>query len=265
MFDRSKNEPRATAGLTLGAVSKRLRENGFEPVSALEPFGRLLQTTPPIFAPHAPHLLSEHPPAVVVRHPLAVLVLTPLPENPELEQRIRGVLEKRGLMRGPCRIGSDNREARPLRLSDQWVYSDVLDGAVRFDQQTNTGAQLVHSVLPLDASWPDGDLLTVPYAKLPQLGEPLALFEELRGLPLAIAAEKAPPREKPTSRLARLRKLHEERLTELASRARGPSGHVLDSYGKAVPSFPGEPAPDPREDSLATGLEELIGDAEDGR
>jgi hypothetical protein len=54
--------------------------------------------------------------------------------------------------------------------------------------------------------------------------------------------------------------LLEDRMRELASRARPPSGGRLDSLnGRVVPTEPGTPAPDPREDSMARGLATLIG------
>jgi hypothetical protein len=185
----------ASVPLTLGAVANRLRELGYEPVSAIFPQGRIVNTMPAArFEAHPLHLVSEHPPAVLVGPPLAVLVLTP-PEDKALEVRIRTALEKRGLIRGPVRVGSDGREARLIRLQGQGLAGrEMLEGAVRIDHQTNDRVQLVPTFLPLDGRWPEGDLLSVPMAKLPEIdaGAMAKLFEELSMAPYQIASEREP-------------------------------------------------------------------------
>ena len=51
-----------------------------------------------------------------------------------------------------------------------------------------------------------------------------------------------------------------ERMRELASRARGPSGGMFDSRrSRIVPTEPLVPVPDPREDAQAGQLATLIG------
>ena len=55
------------------------------------------------------------------------------------------------------------------------------------------------------------------------------------------------------------------RLAELASSARPPGRHVVDSYGRLVATEPGEPAPDPKEDRMACALATLISRLEDQR
>ena len=58
----------------------------------------------------------------------------------------------------------------------------------------------------------------------------------------------------------------EDRLAELESRAREPSGGHYDSVkGEVVHTEAGEPAPDPKEDRLARSLATLIGYVEDLR
>jgi hypothetical protein len=58
----------------------------------------------------------------------------------------------------------------------------------------------------------------------------------------------------------------DERLSELASRTQPPTGGIYDSlHGRVVPSLPGVPAPDPKDDSMARSLATLIGYVEDLR
>jgi hypothetical protein len=56
----------------------------------------------------------------------------------------------------------------------------------------------------------------------------------------------------------------DDRLRDLASRARGPSGGIYDSrLGRVVHTEPGEQAPDAREDRLACGIATLVGYLQD--
>lgn len=198
MFER-KNDSRGHVPLTLGAVAARLQAQGYQPVSALAPFGRMsmVNTQPmsPQFVPHLVHLVSEHEPAILIRPPLAVLVFTP-PSDKTLELRVRMALEKRGLTRGPVRVGSDGRESRLIRLHGQGAAGpEVLDGVLRIDQQRNEHrVLLVPTFLPLDGRWPDGDLLSVPMARLPEIDtdDLSKLFQEVSSAPYQIATERTP-------------------------------------------------------------------------
>jgi hypothetical protein len=171
-----KNEPRTAAPQTLGASRSKLMALGYEPVSLLAPDADL-----------PPYLVSEHPPAVRTRaaNPLAALILTS-PEDMALVQRIRSVLEGRGLQRGPCRIGSDQSELWPLQCAGDLREWTALDGAVQLICTVPLGAGqgTLSALIPLDGAWLKGDLCSVPYAKLPALsaGEADALRGELESL-----------------------------------------------------------------------------------
>lgn len=187
---------------TLGAVAERLRRNGFEPVSALFPYGQITDVHPMRHAPWRPHLISEHPATIVIRHPLAVLVLTPI-EDRVLAERARAVLTRRGLLDGPARVGSDKRESRPVRLGEAFqrlTSLEALNGAVMIDQQYNDGTAIRFALLPLDGQWRDRDLLSVSAAELPELSDVDGLLSELDKLPYAITDERKPA--KKPSRLA---------------------------------------------------------------
>jgi hypothetical protein len=171
MLEPRKNEPRTATPLTLGATREKLIALGYHVVSALDPHERVQ------YGPH----MSEHLPAVLCR----ALVLTPLPDQ-TLSTRVRALLEKRGLLGGPVRIGSDGREMRPVRFSSQW-HLTALDHSVYLSNQD--------TVLPLDGHWPQADLLTVTYANVPEVNTDWAqaLFQEICMLPYRIAEERAPP------------------------------------------------------------------------
>ena len=199
MSDR-KNESRAAVAPTLGAVREKLIANGYTPVSMLLPVmpqdplspWRQLEPQPP-----PPWLVSEHPAAVQTlnggKH-LGALILK-APEDMVLDQRVRSVLEKRGLTRGPVRVGSDNRELWPLRAGATDLRGSALNGAVElvgvFAGGMGTGLQ--GCLLPMDGAWPRGDLLSVAYDKLPPLEDWRALLSELDRLPHLIAQENRPP------------------------------------------------------------------------
>ncbi|MBS0374795.1 MAG: hypothetical protein JSR73_09420 [Proteobacteria bacterium] len=190
------NNGAASRPLTLGAVAERLRGNGYEPTSALFPFGRLTEDFPLRYGPWPTHLVSEHPPAIVLRHPLAVLILNPI-GDPELNERARAVLTQNGLLQGPVRLGSDGGESRPLRLGEPFQRLQsmgALNGAIALDQQQNDGIAVRSSLLPLDGHWPDGDLLSVGFDDLPEFSGMAGLMRELDQLSFAIANERAPPR-----------------------------------------------------------------------
>jgi hypothetical protein len=186
MLER-KNEPRTPTTLTVGAAREKLIANGYTPVSALAP------------EDSHPWLVSEHPVAVrtLGPNPLALLILTP-GEDSALHQRIQAVLDHRGLNRGPQRIGSDQRTLWPLRSETELMGRAALNGAVELVCAYCPGRfqGLVGSFLPLDGAWPKGDLLSLPYAKLPALSaeEADALFAELTALPFKAAAEQERPK-----------------------------------------------------------------------
>jgi hypothetical protein len=196
MFESKKGAPPALATLTLGAVSKRLRLNGYEAVSAFRPDGRLVVSATTHFEPWPTHVASEDPPSIAVKGPLVVLVLAPaLLEGEELERRTRALLGD--LLGGPVRCGSDGVESRPVRLIGNCQSETALDGAVSIDHSRNVGTHLVPAVLPLDGSWPRGDLTEErnAFTKLPQVDADKlrALFRELDSLPFAMRREKEPP------------------------------------------------------------------------
>jgi hypothetical protein len=177
MFGERKNEPRPAATMTLGAARAKLIANGYgEPVSLLTPDADL-----------PPYMVSEHPAALRTRgpNPLAALILSS-PDDTALDQRVRSILERRGLQRGPCRVGSDQRELWPLQCEGDLREWTVLDGAVQLICTVALGAGqgTLSAVIPLDGAWLKGDLCSVPYAKLPPLsaGDSDALRGELEAL-----------------------------------------------------------------------------------
>jgi hypothetical protein len=186
MLER-KNEPRAPVSLTVGAARERLIALGYAPTSALAP------------EDSHPWLVSEHPVAVrtLGPNPLALLILSP-GEDSALHQGIQAVLDRRGLARGPVRIGSDQRTLWPLRSETELMGRSALNGAVEVVCAHCPGRfqGLMGSFLPLDGTWPRGDLLSVPYAKLPALSaeEADALFDELTALPFKAADARERPK-----------------------------------------------------------------------
>jgi hypothetical protein len=177
MFGERKNEPRPAATSTLGASREKLIANGYgEPVSLLIPDADL-----------PPYVVSEHPVALRTRgsNPLAALILSS-PDDTALDQRIRSIIERRGLQRGPCRVGSDQRELWPLQCQGDLTGWAALDGAVTLICTVNLGMGqgTLASLIPLDGAWLKGDLCSVPYAKLPALSaeDSATLCRELAAL-----------------------------------------------------------------------------------
>jgi len=85
------------------------------------------------------------------------------------------------------RVGSDRRELWPLRAdAGELLRHWALDGAVEllgnYTRGPGSGMEGVH--IPLDGTWPRGDLLSVPYSKLPAISaeDAAALFNELASL-----------------------------------------------------------------------------------
>lgn len=191
--------PPSARSLTLGATRERLVANGYLPVSMLMPFVPQDPSSPWKGGTQSPPpwLVSEHPAAVQTlgggKH-LAGLILTPQADA-VLDRRTRAVLERAGLTRGPVRVGTDRRELWPLRAASRDAHGVALKGAVEmvgvFAGGMGTG--LLGCLLPLDGAWPRGDLLSVPYEKLPDVGDWRALFSELDRLPFQIAQEQRPP------------------------------------------------------------------------
>jgi hypothetical protein len=177
MFGERKNEPRPAATSTLGASREKLIANGYgEPVSLLMPDADL-----------PPYVASEHPAALRSRgsNPLAALILSS-PDDSALDQRIRSILERRGLQRGPCRVGSDQRELWPLQCQGDLTGWAALDGAVTLicTVSLGMGQGTLASLIPLDGTWLKGDLCSVPYGELPALtaDDSAALCTELEAL-----------------------------------------------------------------------------------
>jgi hypothetical protein len=178
MFGERKTEPRTAAPPTLGAWREKLIANGYEPVSLLVAD----DGSAPAW------LTSEHPAALKTlgRNALAAIVVT-APEDPALHQRIQGVLERRGLTRGPMRVGSDRRELWPLRADPgELLRHSALDGAVELigNYARGPGCGVAGVLIPLDGAWIKGDPCSVPYARLPALSaeDAMALFRDLEAL-----------------------------------------------------------------------------------
>lgn len=179
---------------TFGAAAARLQENGYASCTLLEAalerlpiHGRLTIS---------PHVISELPAAVWCMRDqggeLAALLVAPIADA-ELAQRVEAGLAKRGLTRGPVRLGSDGVRIFPLQFTDAQpsrVEWRALDGAVRVLYREGDSS----ATIPLDGAWPAGTLLEVPYAKLPALKpadiEPL--LAELNGLRHWLQEERKP-------------------------------------------------------------------------
>jgi hypothetical protein len=195
MFERKVGA--APAPATLGAMSKRLRANGYAPISALWPDGRLIAAgISTHYEPWPARIASEHPASIAVTDPLVVLVLDPARlDGEELERRARALL--RAVLGGPVRCGSDGIESRPIFVIGNCHGETALDGAVSVDHNRNHGTHIVPAVLPLDATWPNGVLTEERHAfsKLPAIDADKlrALFRELDSLPFVIRREKEPP------------------------------------------------------------------------
>jgi hypothetical protein len=176
MFGDRKNEPRAAATMILGASRAKLIANGYSPTSLLSPDADL-----------PGYLTTEHPAALRTRaaNPLAALILVS-PEDTALDQRIRSLLDRRGLQRSPCRVGSDQSELWPLQCQGDLTEWQVLDGAVELicTVALGMGQGTLSALIPLDGAWLKGDLCSVPYAKLPALsaGDADVLRGELEAL-----------------------------------------------------------------------------------
>ena len=167
--------------VTFGACAARLRANGYEPVSAVAPVGIYEQHLTGHHRTWQPHEISEHPVAVELTG-MAVLVIAPAEiADVELLERVRAALA--GATAGPCRVGSDGLEVYPLQAFGR-PAADALDGAVHLGSD---------GLLPLDATWRGGDLLTVPRTELPSADELPAVLETLGRLPFVLAAERRPP------------------------------------------------------------------------
>jgi hypothetical protein len=166
---------------TFGAAAARLRANGYEPVSAVAPRGVYEEHLTGHHRAWQPHEISEHVAAVELTG-MAVLVIAPAAiADVELLERVRAALA--GATAGPCRVGSDGLEVYPLQAFGR-PSGDALDGAVRL---------VCDGLLPLDATWRGGDLLTVPRTELPSADELPAVLETLGRLPFVLAAERRPP------------------------------------------------------------------------
>ena len=167
--------------VTYGACAEKLRQNGYEPCSAVAPLGVYDENLTGHHREWQPWEISEVPVAVELTG-LAVLVIDPSKiEDVELLERVRAALA--GATAGPCRIGSDGRETYPLQAFGR-PAGDALDGAVHL---------VCDGLLPLDATWRGGDLLTVPRTELPSADELPAVLETLGRLPFVLAAERRPP------------------------------------------------------------------------
>ena len=167
--------------LTFGACAEKLRQNGYEPCSAVAPLGVYAAHLTGNHRPWQPHEISEHPVAVELTG-VAALVIDPSKiEDAELVQRVRAAVA--GATSGPCRIGSDGLETYPLQAFGR-PAADALDGAVHLGSD---------GLLPLDGRWERGTLLDVARTELPSADELPRVLETLGRLPFILAAERRPP------------------------------------------------------------------------
>ena len=118
-------------------------------------------------------------------------------QDGELTERIRGVLDAHKLRTGPCRIGSDGSELYPLKAGVLPPRSSVGLG-VLFEHAYRAGPfdEPQPRLIPLDGTWRNGDLLTVPRDELPAIDSDGidGIIAELAALPGKIeTAHRAPP------------------------------------------------------------------------
>jgi len=152
---------------TFGAAAARLRKLGYFPVAWPRSDARAA-------------LLSEH--GVAVGN-IGVLILAPI-EDAELNVRVRRLLEERGFLSGPVRVGTDAVEVRPLKVGKLWHPGAALDDAVLL---------LEDQVVPMDGQW-SRTLLETPADALPTISaaDVPRVFEELNRLPSELLAERRP-------------------------------------------------------------------------
>ena len=167
--------------VTYGACAEKLRQNGYEPCSAVAPLGVYDENLTGHHREWQPWEISEVPAAVELTG-LAVLVIAPVAiADVELLERVRAELA--AATSGPCRIGSDGREIYPLQAFGR-PAGDALDGAVRL---------VCEGLLPLDGRWERGTLLDVARSELPPADDLRGVLESLGRLPFILAAERRPP------------------------------------------------------------------------
>jgi hypothetical protein len=114
----------------------------------------------------------------------------------------------------------------------------VLNGAVELvcAITRGMGMGIEGTLIPLDGAWLHGDLLSVPYAKLPALSseEALSLFRELEDLPymLSMIDWEGSSRSTRPGRLRIRRRTARRALWRRSLACRGPSlGRILRSHG----------------------------------
>jgi hypothetical protein len=195
---------------TFGRLAARLRSNGFDPVSALQPQGIVwLDVRNAVhFLRQADFVIAEHPVALRcfdTDSPLVLLAVAPIADA-ELSERVEEFL-KRCKTSGPCRLSSDGVRVWPLRPQGHEPIATrrALGGAVMLEHCTPLGMGMGFqstALLPLDGVWKNGSPLTVPRAALPEISADQAqkLVDLLEALPANIAAERQHQQPRPARR-----------------------------------------------------------------
>ncbi|HEY1891994.1 MAG TPA: hypothetical protein VGG63_16440 [Steroidobacteraceae bacterium] len=196
----------ATRDLTLGATYRRLHDLGFAATSATNPDRHVsLPGHRDSFISLADHAAAVfcRPSAALgceVEYPeqrqVALLVLTGyLLADKRQSAVVREVLEKFGLLAGPCRIDAFQNQEYPLRYTGQPIFDGEAAARLTFDDDYATvfvrhaispGRYIQHTdsygrmdqraaepigshVIELSGEWRNGTLLDTPRDRLPEL------------------------------------------------------------------------------------------------
>jgi hypothetical protein len=196
----------ATHDLTLGATHRRLLGLNYAPTSAIHPDRYVTRPG----QRDSFISLGDHPAAVFCRPSAALGSELDYPEERQVvllsltgyllaDKRqwpaVKEVLEKFGLLSGPCRTDSFGNEEHPLRYSGAPILDGEAAARLTFDNDYATvffkhaiapGRYIQHTdswgrmdqraaepigshVIELSGDWKNGDLLTVPRDRLPEL------------------------------------------------------------------------------------------------
>jgi hypothetical protein len=196
----------ATHDLTLGATHRRLLGLDYAPTSATHPDRYVTRPG----QRDSFISLSDHPAAVFCRPSAALGCEIEFPEQRQVvllvltgyllaDKRqsapVMAVLEKAGLLSGPCRTDSFENQEYPLRYNGAPIFDGDAAARLTFDNDYATvffkhaiapGRHIQHTdnwgrvdmraaepigshVIELSGDWKNGDLLTVPRDRLPEL------------------------------------------------------------------------------------------------
>jgi hypothetical protein len=209
------------SGILLGSVAQTLQANGYAPTSAIRPgkFGFRFSEDPAAVLT-APQRKSEC--GLDDFDKRRVLALTVTTRDPALRKAIVAILAKYGVGKGPVRVGSDGSETHVLQsdtahapLSKDNLPSAFgeIEPAAALDSVSGEISE--SAFIPLSGTWKNGDLITVPRAKLPIVENIDALFQEIYQAIGAAEPESAyqPPKLSPEMEAAIKRnKLEREKL-----------------------------------------------------